>query len=208
MEFPLETDTGSGERLRLLGIEHDAEGEVLRIEGYVEPGVGPPMHVHFHQDEAIRVRKGLLGWRIRGTDGVERSGTAGPGEEVVFRAGEVHRFWSAGDEPLEGEGWVRPPGNFPWFISRLHESIRENGGERPGFFEGAFLSWRYRHEFDMEEIPLPVRRFVFPVVVTLGSLLGRYRKYRDAPTPAPAPAPAPPPSGGGPSRPRGAGGRP
>lgn len=183
MDFPHQTDTGTGERLLLLGIERDEAGEYVAIEGYVEPGVGPPMHVHFHQDEGIRVREGVLGWRIRGPDGVERTGTAGPGEEVVFRAGEMHRFWSAGEVPLRGEGWVRPPGNFPWFISRLHETIRENGGARPGFFEGAFLAWRYRSEFDMEEIPGPVKRLVFPVVVALGTLLGRYRKYRDAPPP-------------------------
>jgi hypothetical protein len=32
-------------------------------------------------------------------------------------------------------------------------------------------------------IPAPVRHFVFPVIVAIGTLLGRYRKYADAPEP-------------------------
>jgi hypothetical protein len=35
----------------------------------------------------------------------------------------------------------------------------------------------------MAEIPAPVQRFVFPVVVALGRLLGKYNKYADAPEP-------------------------
>jgi hypothetical protein len=35
----------------------------------------------------------------------------------------------------------------------------------------------------MAEIPAAVQRFVFPLVVTAGRLLGRYRKYADAPEP-------------------------
>ncbi len=181
VRFPVETDTGSGERLRLVGIETDGDGELVRVEGFLEPGAGPPMHVHFHQAEGLRVVEGSVGYRIRGRDGRIRTGSVGPGQEIVFHAGEVHRFWNDGPVPARAEGWVRPPGNFPWFITRLHASIREQGGVRPGFFEGAFLTWRFRHEFDMEEIPGLVKRLVFPVVVALGVLLGRYRKYRDAP---------------------------
>jgi len=178
MDFPVETDTGTGERLRLLGIERDEEGEYLAVEGTVDPGVGPPMHVHYFQEERIRVTSGRFGYQVLG----EEARYAGPGEEIVFPAGQAHRFWGAGEGPSAGEGLVRPVGNFPWFITRLHASIRENGG-KPAFFEGAFLAHRYRSEFEMIEIPLAVRRFVFPVMVALGRLLGRYRKYGDAPEP-------------------------
>lgn len=27
---------------------------------------------------------------------------------------------------------MSPPGNFPWFITRLHASLKENAGKRPG----------------------------------------------------------------------------
>jgi hypothetical protein len=35
----------------------------------------------------------------------------------------------------------------------------------------------------MYEIPPPVQRFVFPLLVAMGHVLGRYRKYADAPAP-------------------------
>jgi hypothetical protein len=35
----------------------------------------------------------------------------------------------------------------------------------------------------MAEIPAPVQRFLFPVVVAVGGLLGKYKRYADAPEP-------------------------
>lgn len=179
MRYPVQTDTGHGERLTLLGVTGEAATARVELEGVAEPGVGPPLHVHFFQDEGLRVLEGRLGYVTGGGE----PQFAGVGEEVVFRAGEVHRFWNAGDTTMRASGWVSPVGNFPWFITRLHASLRENAGSRPGFFEGAFLMHRYRSEFDMMEIPRPVKRFVFPVVVALGHMLGKYRKYADAPEP-------------------------
>jgi len=37
----------------------------------------------------------------------------------------------------------------------------------------------------MMEIPAAVKRFVFPLVVALGRMLGKYRMYHDAPKPRP-----------------------
>ena len=42
---------------------------------------------------------------------------------------------------------------------------------------------RYRSEFYMAEIPAVVEHLVFPVQVTVGRLLGTYKKYADAPEP-------------------------
>ena len=53
----------------------------------------------------------------------------------------------------------------------------------PDPFDAAFLATRYRDEFTMVEIPAPVRRFVFPLLVAVGTALGKYRKYADAPAP-------------------------
>ena len=47
---------------------------------------------------------------------------------------------------------------------------------------------RYRNEFGMLEIPMAVQRFVFPVLVAIGRLLGKYRRYADAPEPVRRPA--------------------
>ena len=40
---------------------------------------------------------------------------------------------------------------------------------------------RYRSEFRMLESPAAVERFVFPILVAVGTVLGKYRKYAGAP---------------------------
>jgi hypothetical protein len=42
---------------------------------------------------------------------------------------------------------------------------------------------RYRSEFDLIDVPGVVEGAVFPVLRTIGSLIGRYRTYADAPPP-------------------------
>jgi hypothetical protein len=68
-----------------------------------------------------------------------------------------------------------------YFLAAMYESQRENGGRRPGQFEAAFLARRFRSEIGMSEIPTAVQRL--PALVTVGRLLGRYRRYADAPEP-------------------------
>ena len=69
----------------------------------------------------------------------------------------------------------------------LYASTKRNGG-RPSLFVAAFLMGRYRSEFGMLEIPMAVQRFLFPVLVTIGRRLGKYRRYADAPEPVRRPA--------------------
>ena len=61
--------------------------------------------------------------------------------------------------------------------------MRRRGGTRPDAFDLAFLMRRYRGEFTMLAIPMAVQRVAFPILVAVGTVLGRYRKYRDAPEP-------------------------
>ena len=62
-------------------------------------------------------------------------------------------------------------------------STARSGGKRPGLFDVAFLITRYRSEFAMLEIPAAVQRIVFPIVVAIGHLLGKYGRFADAPEP-------------------------
>jgi hypothetical protein len=153
-------------------------GDRLEVENVVEPGAGPVMHVH-HQEEALTVLQGRIGYQRLG----ERARFAGPGETVAFRAGEAHKFWNAGEEDLRGTGYIEPADNVEYFLGAIFESQRRSGGSRPNLFDAAFLARRYRSEFGMAGIPAPVQRLVFPVLVAIGRLLGRYGKYADAPEP-------------------------
>jgi len=178
-KYPYTIDNGHGERLTFLRRISTPEGETLEVENSVAPGQGPPMHVHYLQEEALTVMHGRIGFQSRG----QPPQFAEAGETVVFRAGEAHRFWNAGMEELRCSGYVRPPDNIEYFLRALFDAQKRSGSQRPDPFDAAFLAWRYRSEFGMEELPGFVRKVVFPVQVFIGHLLGKYRKFADAPEP-------------------------
>ena len=170
---------GGGEKLTFLGVHEDERGPYIHVRNVVQPGVGPPLHVHHLQDEGLTVERGTIGYQRAG----EEPRTAGPGESLVFKAGEVHRFWNAGDDVLECDGWVGPPHNFQWFLTQLFTSIEANGGARPRLYDAAYLGSRYRSEFGIAANPAPVQRVLFPVVLAVGRVLGWHRRYAGAPEP-------------------------
>lgn len=73
--------------------------------------------------------------------------------------------------------------NVEYFLAEIFASKRRNGGERLSLFDAAFLTRRHRSEYVMHEVPGFVQRFIFPVIVAIGTVLGRYRRYADAPEP-------------------------
>jgi quercetin dioxygenase-like cupin family protein len=177
--YPHTIDNGHGERLTFLRRVSTPGGEALEVENCVQPGAGPPMHVHYHQEESLTVVQGRVGYQRPG----EEPRYAEAGETVTFGPGEPHRFWNAGEDELKCTGYIRPPDSIEYFLGELYASQKRGAGGRPDPFDAAYLAWRYRDEFGMAAIPAFVRRFVFPVQVALGTLLGKYRKYADAPPP-------------------------
>ena len=177
--YPHTLDNGAGERLTFARRLPTPRGDRLEGDNVVGPGGGPPMHVHHFQEEGLTVVAGRMGYQRPG----EPPRYAEVGEAVVFAAGEPHRFWNAGADDLRCTAYIEPAGNIEFFLGSLFASQRANGGRRPGLFDAAYLTRRYRSEFGMLAVPAPVQRFVFPVVVALGRVLGRYAKYADAPAP-------------------------
>ena len=177
--YPYVMENGAGERLTIRRRVRGVTGDRIEADNVVAPGAGPPMHVHHRQEEGLTVRQGRMGYQRLG----EPARFAGPGETVVFGPGEVHRFWNAGTDELHCAGWIEPADNFEYFLGHVFESMRKNGGARPALFDAAFLTRRYRSEFGMYAIPAPVQRLLFPIVVAIGTLLGRYARYADAPEP-------------------------
>jgi mannose-6-phosphate isomerase-like protein (cupin superfamily) len=177
--YPHTIDNGAGERLTFTRRVPGARGDRLEGESVVAPGAGPPMHVHHYQDEGFTVVEGRLGYQRPG----ERERFAGPGESIVFRAGEAHRFWNAGADTLRCTAYVEPADNIEYFLGEIFASQRATGGARPHPLDAAFLTRRYRGEYAMLTVPAAVQRLVFPVLVAIGTLLGRFAKYADAPEP-------------------------
>jgi quercetin dioxygenase-like cupin family protein len=177
--YPHTIENGAGEQLTFVRRVQGPAGDRLEGENLVKPGSGPPMHVHYYQEEGLTIQQGRLGYQRPG----EPPRFAGPGETVVFEPGEAHKFWNAGEEDLRCTAYIQPADNVEYFLTAMFESQRKSGGSRPDPFDAAFLARRYRSEFYMAEIPAAVQRFVFSVLVTVGRLLGKYSKYADTPEP-------------------------
>ena len=177
--YPHAIENGAGERLTFLRRVPGPAGDRIEAENVVKPGAGPPMHVHHYQEEALTVQQGRIGYQRLG----EPAQFAGPGETVVFKPGEAHRFWNAGKDDLRCTGYIEPADNVEYFLTEIFASTKRSVRGRPNPFEAAFLTRRYRSEYAMVAIPAAVQRFVFPVLVAVGRLLGRYTRYADAPEP-------------------------
>ena len=178
-DYPRTVENGSGETLVFLGIESMPEGERINIRGSARPGAGPPMHVHYLQDEIVTVEAGRVGYQVLG----QEPKFAGPSETVRWPAGIAHKWWNAGDTEARMTGWCTPPGNVEYYLTGIFDSMRQNGGKRPGLFDAAFLMTRYKSEFAMLDMPKPVQTIVMPLLYALGSLLGKHRRFTDAPEP-------------------------
>ena len=177
--YPYTINNGHGEQLTFTGVTRGPDGDRVEAEGVAQPGAGPPMHVHYLQEEAARVVNGRLGYQVLGRD----AQFAEPGELVVWPAGTPHKWWNAGNIELRMTGWCRPPGNIEFFLGSLFASTSAHGGTRPGLFDAAFLMTRYRTEYAMLDLPRVVRRIVMPLLYVAGLVLGKYQKYKDAPAP-------------------------
>ncbi len=178
--YPIRIENGHGETLVFERQVPTAAGD--RLEGYneVKPGSGPPMHVHFKQEEGLTVVSGRLGYQIKD----EPPRYADVGESVVFAPGVAHRIWAEGDKPLRCTAYIQPADNIVYFLSEVFRSTRENGG-RPNPFEAAYLLHKYRSEFAMLDIPAVVSRAVFPVLRLIGRLTGRFKELERGPAPLP-----------------------
>ena len=175
--YPRTIDSGGGQRMTILGRRRDGPREWMDVVSEVQPGAGPPMHVHPTQDESLIVLDGKIAYVVAGRE----PQFAGPGETVTFPRGVAHRFWNAGDDVLRCEGNISPPLGFEYFMTALYSSTAEHGGKRPGLFDLAFLLHHFESENAMVGLPAPLRKGVLPVLRTIGKLTGRYEKYRDAP---------------------------
>jgi quercetin dioxygenase-like cupin family protein len=180
--YPHTIDNGHGEKLTFLSFIEDADGGKLEVENHVQPGAGPPMHIHMVQDESLTVIQGKIGAQVAG----EEPTFHGPGETVTFLRGVAHRFWNAGDDVLICRGWAKPAYNLEYFLTQIYTSTKENGGRGPSIFDGAYLQTKYASEFELVTIPMFVKKFIFPIVVFIGQITGKYSKFEGAPQPVTA----------------------
>ena len=105
------------------------------------------------------------------------------GETIILKRGVGHRWWNAGTTELRCTGWATTPNNLEYLLAARFDSMKRSGRRSPGFFDAAFLLTRYQSEISMLEVPAVVQKVAFPVLLTVGKLLGKYEKFKDAPEP-------------------------
>ena len=159
----------TGEILRMRR-ERDGSGQViLIIEGSLPPrSNGPPPHKHFQEREEGRVQAGTLGARIGSQKLVVQAGG-----NAAFPAGVVHSWWNAGEGLLEFNGRVVPAVDLDRFLQALFAVL--NASERPSIFYLAHVLWRHRRTQRVVTPPIAIQRVLFPVVLLIGRVLGKYK---------------------------------
>lgn len=174
-QFPFTIETKYGEKINFLRMD----GDRLLLEGFCAPMAGPGFHTHLRQDEGVTVVRGKIGYQILG----EEPRYGGPGDSVTFKRGVPHRFWNAGEEELHITGWISPAENVVFFLTTLYDALNKGKNKIPELFDGAYLTCRYRYEYDVPDMPGFVKKVVMPIAFTIGSLLGKYKKFKNAPVP-------------------------
>jgi quercetin dioxygenase-like cupin family protein len=161
----------TGEILRLSRVR-DAHGQiVLKLDGSLPPGTsGPPLHMHLQQREEGEVKAGTLGFQV----GKEKF-VVPTGENAAFAAGIYHKWWNAGNDPLEFSGQAIPAVDLDRFLQGVFAVLNANPKGRPSIFYLAHVLWRHRNTQLIATPPQAVQRIVFPVILLIGRVLGKYR---------------------------------
>jgi quercetin dioxygenase-like cupin family protein len=160
----------TGERLSLRRVQV-GDDVVLELEGTLPAHrEGPPLHIHFAEDEEGYVSSGTLSAVVDG-----RRMTVAAGELVRLPRGSVHRWWNDGDETLEFNGHVRPVVDLDRYLQAVFEVMNASPTGRPSLFYIAHVSLRHRHTQALAMMPRPVQAVLFGAIVAIGTLIGRYR---------------------------------
>ena len=160
----------TGERLELRRIVRDGQ-TCLSLQGSLPPHrQGPPRHMHFAELEEGRVVAGTLSADVDGQ--VLRIPAGG---RATFPVGAAHRWWNDGDEMLVAHGVVRPVVDLDVYLSAVFEVLNSGPADRPPLFYIAHVAWRHRHTQCVLFMPRALQTFVLPLIVGVGTLLGRYR---------------------------------
>ena len=160
----------NGEQMHLRRIMKDGK-TALALWGSLGPrSQGPLLHLHCAEDEQFHVIAGTLSAQVNG-----RQVRLSAGETTTFRAGSAHRWWNDGDETLLLDGFVTPLVDFDVYIQGAFDVLNASPADRPSLFYMAHLAWRHRRTQVALFIPRPVQAVLIPIVVFVGTMIGKYR---------------------------------
>lgn len=161
----------TGERLTLRRVKNASGVEELHLSGTLPPhSEGPPLHVHLAEAEHGEVVSGVLSAMLDGKNlQIEAGGRAS------FPIGSAHRWWNDGDQELVFQGVATPAADLDRYLQALFEVLNAGPANRPPIFYLAHVLHRHRKTQRVMIPPPIIQRFLFPVIIFLGTLLGKYR---------------------------------
>ena len=161
----------TGELLRMRRVR-DSQGQtILALDGSLPARAsGPPLHIHFLEREEIDVKAGTLGAQI-GTEKI----IVPTGGNAVLPAGAVHKWWNAGDDLLEISGRAIPANDLDRYLQAIFAILNASPSGRPSIFYLAHIAWRHRHTQAFAMPPRAIQRVIFPLILFVGRVLGKYR---------------------------------
>jgi mannose-6-phosphate isomerase-like protein (cupin superfamily) len=158
----------TGEVLELRRVMRDGQ-PCLELNGTLPPHrEGPPLHIHFNEYEEGIVISGTLAAEVDG-----RQMQVGPGGIAALPAGSTHRWWNGGDEPLSFRGTVTPLVDLDVYLEAVFDVANSGSSGRPPLFYLAHVLWRHRRTQALA--PRWLQAVLVPVIVLVGTILGRYR---------------------------------
>ena len=169
----------AGKRVRFVDRPDDADRDPLRFELWLdaEGSHGPMAHVHPEQDESLDVVSGRMGVAHEG-----RERECRPGEGVVIPAGDVHRFWNAGEGTLHLRDGVDPGLRTETFMRITYGLARDGAPVTPSGMplNGPRLAVLLR-EFDdmlyLAGFPVWLQRLGVETLAPLGDVVGYDNAY-------------------------------
>ena len=161
----------TGERLELRRVRSSQGVEEIQLDGSLPPQrQGPPLHVHFAEDEHGEVLSGTLSALVDGRElRVEAGGSA------RFPRGSAHRWWNDGDKDVVFRGIATPAVDLDRFLQALFEVINAGPAGRPSVFYLAHVLHRHRRTQLALVMPRLIQPVLLPLVILVGTILGRYR---------------------------------
>ena len=175
----------TGETITFLATSKDTDGEAVVIETVVQPdGFVAAAHVHPSQSERFAVAEGTLALKV---DGKEM--TLEACDVAIVEAGQAHKFWNAGDEPVKFVCEVRPALQFESLLETMFSLAAEGKTNRKGMPNPLRLAVIAKRHFDTVQLPFPpawMQAAGLAIGAPLGKLVGYGETYEGAEEKVPA----------------------
>ena len=153
----------------------DTDGQLLRLDLFVSPRGGNPLHVHPLQEEYFKAVSGTLGVQVGDEHRWLREG-----EEATIPPGIPHRWWNdSDDEEAHVLAELRPALNSETFFETGYGLARDgktNENNVANILQQAVtLTGINKGEIYLASPPVAVQKAMLAVLAPVGRLLG----YRD-----------------------------